>query len=431
MNDLARLARFTGFLALVFLLAACSAERKEEDVKETIAPGDPVLAVTRVDNGVTVFEYPGDALAKAPQWTLDSTPTATFGGEGESRYDLTRVSYVAPLSDGRVMTFAKVGNQVFVFGRDGKGERVIGRTGQGPGDWMRFGDPVLLESDTVLVLDFANNRLNWVTADGGIVRMSPYEITSDMRRMSSISGFIETGDLILHSAGTWGSHEQDSLNRSIAKVLASNLANSQVRPLITLPDLQAAPFETRFRGRIRNDLHPLRLGGQAHVTGWDSVIATATTSSPGVTLWDQNGIQRGRLILPATRRAVSQRMRDGRIAQELGWLTGSSSEGLVDAGESQRIAREAPFADSLPYFERLFTASDRTLWVVDAMAPADSGWSATGITKDGSIFARLVVSQDSRPMAFGAGQVIVRSEDDNGVVTLRLYRFIKRSAHGQ
>jgi hypothetical protein len=30
-------------------------------------------------------------------------------------------------------------------------------------------------------------------------------------------------------------------------------------------------------------------------------------------------------------------------------------------------------------------------------------------------------------MAFGAGQVIVRTEDDNGVVSLRVYRFTAKS----
>ena len=162
--------RLTGMTAFAVFACGCGAELETDRAEGLIGRGDPVPATTRIDNGVTVYEYPPDAFDRAPRWTLDSEPVSTIGGaDGDPKYDLTRTDWVIPLSDGRVMTFAGVGNQVFVFGRDGKGERVIGQTGQGPGDWMRFGTPVLLEDDTVLVLDFANRRLNWVTADGGIV----------------------------------------------------------------------------------------------------------------------------------------------------------------------------------------------------------------------------------------------------------------------
>src|SRR5262245_22456954 len=136
-------------VALLILMAGCSAEVDVEEVKQMLSRGDPVLATTRVENEVVVYEHASDAFAKSPQWTLEDAPAATIGGsEGDAQYDLTRVSYVVPFSDGRVMTFARVGNRVLVFSRNGKGERVIGRTGQGPGDWMNFGDPVLLENDT-------------------------------------------------------------------------------------------------------------------------------------------------------------------------------------------------------------------------------------------------------------------------------------------
>jgi hypothetical protein len=411
-------------VSLILATVACSADIDVEDVRQMISQGDPVLAATRIENDVVLYEHAAGALEKAPQWTLDSVPTARIGGaEGDAQYDLTRVSYVVPFSDGRVMTFARVGNRVLVFSRNGKGERIIGRTGQGPGDWMRFGDPVLLENDTALVLDFANNRLNWVTADGGIVRTAPFEVAGDVRRMSSISGFLPSGELVMHSAASWGGHTSDTLHRSLATVLGANIASGATRTLATLPDIQGVEYETRFRGRARTDWHPLRLSGYALVTGWDSVVATAVAESPIIEMRDASGNIVGRLAVPASRRAVTQSIRDAQIERELGWLNAPSSEGMVDANESRRLAREAPFADSLPYFERLMTGSDQTLWVVDAMAPSDAGWTATNFRNDGAILGRLTVNVKGYPMAFGAGQVIVRTEDENGVVSLHVYRF--------
>ena len=421
------------WLALVApLTMGCQSDVDAEFVKGMLSKGEPVAATTRVENGVTVYEHAPDAFSKAPHWTLEPTPASTIGGaDGDPQYDLTHARMVVQLSDGRVMTFAPVGNKVFVFGRDGKGERVVGRTGQGPGDWMNFGDPVLLENDTVLVLDFANRRLNWVTADGGIVRTAPYEISGDMRFMHGVSGFISTGELLMHSAGSWGGHQTDSLQRSLARVAAANIQTGEARSLPTIPDLQGIPVETRFRGRVRTDLQPLRLAGWpgALLAAWDSVYASVTASSRSIELRDATGVLRGRIEVPARRRAVTSAMRDAQVALEVDRMKAQATERMVDPSESERLAREAPFADSLPYFAQVMTGSDGTLWVVDAIAPNDSGWTATAFWKDGGILARLTVKGRSTPMAFGANQVIVRTEDENGVVALRVYRFM--NAEGQ
>jgi hypothetical protein len=433
MNGIAR-------LAWCLLSSACAGAYDAEAIRQSAPRGDPVLATARVENGVTVYGHAAGALDRAPPWKLESDPVVTIGGaDGDPNYDLTGVSYVVPLSDGRVMTFARIGNKVFVFGRDGKGERVIGRTGQGPGDWMRFGDPVLLKNDTVLVLDFANNRLNWVTADGGIVRTAPYDVTGEMRRMNQIAGFLSTGELLLHSAGTWGGHLTDSLHRSLAGVVAAKIVNgsSNVTPelprdaaafrtLTSVPDMQGSLVETRYRGRVRSVWQPVRLGGSALLAAWDSAYASVMAWSRTIELRDANGSLGARIEVPVRRRAVTPAMRDARIATELGWLSAPGSEGLIDRAESQRLAREAPFADSLPYFEHLVVGSDGTLWVVDAIAPNDSGWTATALRNDGAILGRLAATGRSVPMAFGANQVIVRAEDENGVVSLRVYRFMDR-----
>jgi 6-bladed beta-propeller len=390
-----------------------------------LSKGEPVAATTRVENDVTVYEHAPDALDKAPQWTLESAPASTIGGAGgDPQYDLTRAYFVVPLSDGRVMTFAPVGNKVFVFGRDGKGERVIGKTGQGPGDWMHFGTPVLLEDDTVLVLDLANNRLNWVTADGGIVRTAPYPVTGDMRFMNHIPGFMSTGELLMHSAGSWGGHQTDSLQRSLARVMAANIRTGETRSLGPVPDLPGAQVETRYRGRVRKDWKPLRLGGSALIEAWDSVYASVIASSRSIELRDATGVLRVRIDVPATRRSVTSAMRDAQIALELEAMKAQATERMVDPRESERLAREAPFADSLPYFAHMMMGSDETLWVVDAIAPNDSGWTATAFWKDGGILARLTVSVRSIPMAFGAGQVIVRTQDENDVVSFQVYRLV-------
>jgi hypothetical protein len=368
-----RIAALWRTLICCVAFAGCTADGDVQDVTKTISGGDPVLATTRVENGVTVHEHAHDAFRKAPHWTIEATPATTIGGGGgDPQFDLTWARYVIPLSDGRVMTFAPVGNKVIVFGKDGKGERTIGRTGQGPGDWMRFGDPVLLDGDTVLVLDFANNRLNWVTADGGVVRNAPYTVSGEMRRMNSISGFLPTGELVMHTAGWWGGHQTDSLQRSIALVLAANLTSGQARTVSELPDLQGTQVETRFRGRVSKDWQPLRLGGHALIASWDSVIATATATSSAIDLRDVDGKPGAQLRLGIPRRTVTGVMREAQIATELERMDGPSSERMVDPAKSRRLAREL-----------LIEACRDTPEVIRCLTPISYDWMTAGSMRIG------------------------------------------------
>ena len=256
-------------LLLILGTAACSVGERAAEARVNSA-GTPIVPVMRVDSGMTVMEHPPTAYSQAPQWTLEPTPLTTIGGtDGDPQFDLTWASYVVPLSDGRVMTFARVGSKVLLFDRNGKGVRTIGRQGQGPGDWMNFGDPVLLAGDTVLVLDFANNRLNWVTAEGGIVRTAPFTVTGDMRRTRNISGFLLTGELVMHSAGWSGGHQTDSLQRSLAPVLTANLTTGQSRMIAILPTCRVSSSKPDFA-----------VGHELNGTG--SGLAGTRSSSPGI-----------------------------------------------------------------------------------------------------------------------------------------------------
>jgi hypothetical protein len=235
-----------------------------------------------------------------------------------------------------------------------------------------------------------------------------------------VAGLLPGGEALTHSAGSWGGHETDSLGRSLAVLAALDLTTSALRAVATIPDLTGAEVETRFRGRKRTSWQPLRLGGWALVTVWDSLIASTGSSGPGIDLRDGTGSVRSRLLVRRPGRAVTEAMRAARIAIELARLSGPQSEGMVDAEESRRLARESPFADTLPRFSKLITAMGGTLWAVDAIAPSDSTWSATAFRKDGAIIGRLQVPGRSTPMAFGDGRVVVRTEDENGVVALHV-----------
>ena len=118
-------------------------------------------------------------------------------------------------------------------------------------------------------------------------------------------------------------------------------------------------------------------------------------------------------------------MRDAIIARELEQLRAPASERMIDPEESRRLARETPFADSLPHYGVVRTSPAGVIWVVDYTIPPDIGWAATAFRADGAIVGRVESSIRGVPVAFGDDRVVLRSTDDDGVVSLSIHRLIR------
>jgi hypothetical protein len=369
------------------------------------------------------MEHPADAFARAPRLVVDALPIATMGGaSGDPAYDLTYADHVVVLDDERVVALAGIGNRLMMFDRNGRGVWLYSRTGKGPGDLMAPHGLVRASGDTLLIPDISNQRVNRVIPGQGIVSQSPLSLR-DRMYVDRMAGVMPKGEFVMHRASSWGGGMPlaDTTSRSLAPVMLVDPATGETRQIATLPDLDIAPLETRFRGRKRVGLRPVRLGRSAHIAVWDSLIATATGEAYRIDLRNADGEVVARLQVPVPRRAVSQPMRDAQIAVELERFEGQRTERMVDPAESRRLIYDEPFVDSLPPYSGIFVTRGKTLWVVDAIAPGDSSWSATAFRADGAIAGRLTVQGRSQPVAFTDDRVVVRSQDENGVVALQVF----------
>ena len=79
---------------------------------------------------------------------------------------------------------------------------------------------------------------------------------------------------------------------------------------------------------------------------------------------------------------------------------------------------------SEPVVPWLFVTPNRTLWVVDATVPGEGAWTATAFRTDGAIFGRLRVPTESTPVAFADDRIVLRTNDDDGVVAFRVHRIV-------
>jgi hypothetical protein len=364
-----------------------------------LAQSAEVSPTRRAVSNIEVLEYPADARTRVPQYTTATAPAVRYGGADVApQFDLTWVSYAKTLSDGRIATLSR------------------------PGEFTRPLGIALGRGDSLVLVDPANNRLAWVLADRGVVREQSLS-SRFHRELAEVEGVLPDGALVLSGVGRLQHGTGTLPNRPSAAIGLVSPRTGESTLITSVPDLPLVVFETRYRGRReRAAFHP-RLGEYGQVAVWTDQLVTGDGSAM-IQLHDARGRVVRRVRVPGARRPVTRAMRTVVIERELNRMRGPRSESMVDKPESERLAREAPFADSLPVVGKLLVGSDGLLWIVDPIVPGEAAWSAIGMRKDGVIVAR-VSSRIGIPMAFSANSVLVRVEDSDGVVSLARYPLVQ------
>gem|GEM_PF-675480 len=408
-------------------------------LREELPPGVVTLlgahsaAASRTNNaGVPTPIFSTAALAQAPRTKLSALPTAVVGAIDDPEFDLTLVQSAALLDDGRVVTYTPFGRdrQVLVFGPKGRGEKALGRRGSGPNELQGPTSIFKTTKDTILVLDAGNRRLYKATAANGIVDSKEMP-TSLVRSTDQLAGVISGKYFVFFASG-----------RVPVPSKAGVLPNSSSTPvnIWSSPDspTQIAELSDLLVQKVTSPngvtVRALQFSPRAHVAVWDSLIATAVSDRYQIDLRQTNGHIVASFGVERPRRVVTSQMRNDYIEWRTAFLQNIPKEHRDNASQAERAKRLRStllFADSLPAFESIHMTSDGIMWIVDPLAPKDSGWSATAFRLDGTIASRLSASGTAVPIAFNRDRVAVREENQDGFVTLKIYRIVPDRTEGK
>jgi len=384
----------------------------------------PVLPKRQVKNGVVFLSHDSAALPRAPELSLEPRPLTTITGmSSDHSWFLTAgLDAFAILPNGQVAALIRLQNQIAVWSADGKLLKLIGRSGSGPGEFTRVSTLSVVSPDTLLVPDFANGRLNRITASKGFDESTSLvgKVPGDL---TGLAGSLPNGDLVFTSVGLYREGDTVTRTRAAIRVLRSGGSSAQIA---AIPDLELVRVLSRFRGNPRFIQAPLGFTRQAHVVVWDTLIASGSGNGFTIELREASGRQVAVLSLFGRPRRVTPQMRAAAVAADIERLNAPSTEQFIDRGESERLRRELPYSDSLPPYGRWFVSPNNTLWITDYRVPGEASWSAIAFRSDGAIVGRLKVEDGSTPVAFGDDRVLVSTEDSDGVVTLRAYRIRTR-----
>lgn len=392
----------------------------------------PTPSTVRGESGVTRVSYGRDAWTQADSLFLRPIPLAEIGGrDGDPDREFGELTSVALLADGRVVTFDADGSRLRVFSSDGRQVVQVGRQGHGPGEF-RKGSLAGFAVDSLVVVDMANRRINWFGSDF----TTPMSVTITGNGLGDAQGLIGVlpgRRVVMTSAGMRpGSH----LLRLAAGDTATSRANvvliggaERIDRVVQVPDLHMVglAMDMRMASGTRErtvEPTPLRFTPRAHVAVLDTFVVTASSDKPELDVRSPDGVTLWQLAVPFVRRAVTAEMRAAALKSDLDRLAAPSPEShLIDRAGLDRAFRATPSVDSLPYFSAMISSAgpDPTLWVVDERAPGETRWSAVAFDRRGRLRGRLHARVGGTPVAFGHDRVVVRSEDADGIVSLRVY----------
>jgi hypothetical protein len=405
--------RFLSRDAVVLLLVtACSATTDSSTGRATL----PLEPTVRDSAGVTIYEHPADALARAPLITMDSMPLAVFAGDvDDPAQDVSTLVWPMLTASGDLVGFDRAERQLLVL-HAATGERSrFGQRGSGPGDLGFVNDILVAPGDTLVLADLSNNRLAIAHPDTGVLREIPIAGFRNHRLVA------RNGEALLGSRldlGVFGEFKDGPVNFPI-QLAVWHPGDDSVRLAGTV-DAGREIMEIRVGPNTRSAISfDLPFGPRTRIARWGDGFLVGRGEGWSIERWDSTGAVTTVLRINAEQPPVTDEMMaryvEGLVEADLRRDSTLSADSL----RGRYAAR--PHADRRSPYISIRTAPDGTIWIRDYAIEGDTTWSATAIAPDGRILGRIVDRVGDPPIAWGDDRLAFKTEDDLGIATITIH----------
>ena len=387
--------------SLILLLSACG--------DAGAPPHDRAVVDTLLDGLVRVSNTAGEGAD--PDMGIRLIPELSLGvAEQEGPELFGSISALEVGADGRIFVLDRQANELRIFGADGRHERTVGRTGEGPGEYVRANGLLWAGPDTPVVVDQSGRRYSLLTADGDYVR--------SVRRPHGWIGYAFSG----------GYHQGRVLERTDFSDPAGD--PEEARPMfvaVGLAEPAGAPVDTLFL--------PMPTGPvvQAFPTppGWWIPIPFTPVATYRL---DQNGrllhghgerfrILRGELDGTVTREILLE-VESARVTEDelREWEEGVAVQRYLSmVGEALDTSL---IPDHKPYFDDLHPGWDGSVWASVPSPPMHLAWQvfdSVGIHLGRAELTGFDAAP-AVPPVIRHGRLHLAVEDELEVPRVRVYR---------
>jgi hypothetical protein len=401
-------------LALGLIIVACNQESVPSQAEMTV----------RDSAGVTVVESAGPRWSGADAWQLTPDPVISIGVlEGESAYELFRVTGAVRLSDGRIVIGTAGTGELRFFDSTGVHLASVGGEGGGPGEFQALGTLMRGPLDTLVAYDMMARRLSVFDPQGGHVRDVSLAFSSQVT-FPSVVGVFADGSLLAQVS-------QRQVFGPDAPELPLGPMRDSIVALQIAPDGERVDTIGRYAGS-RMHVRTMEFGGNSMRVPAPLIFSPTTVLRP-----------RGDAVVVGTTdryelRIVDAEGRVQRIVRKLHRRIPVSQEDIDSAQARTRAAMERanmpaelmeqqlnrPAADSLPAYGTIQVDLAGNIWVQEyALSWKAPGWSV--FDPDGAYLGDVTGMDDFRVTDIGVDYVLGVMTDELDVERVLLYGLVK------
>lgn len=377
--------------------------------------GDEGGAVVTDSAGVTIVSNPTVLMAAVPAWTLSEDPQVVIGDESAGDEPLNRIQAVVTLGDGRVAVANGMPPQVVVYGADGGRVAMVGRPGEGPGEFRGMSSLVERAGDSLAVWDPGTMRLSVFSADGSFGRSMDLrgEVASIMDAWTVILAPPE-GPFVVFPTSRFGNSSQPRYRPSaMAHVVRAGGEGVD----------SIGPFLSHEMFRTDWGYGPLFFGVATYPAIAGESLLLGDSERTELRWYTLDGSLERIARWPDGDRPLSE--------EAVAAVRAELDEGIPDKGPRSQNVDDLPFPDVLPAFGDVFTDAGGRIWVgeypegvgVQGMNPVPQrSWIV--FNAEGAVIATAVTPAGFELKGVRDGRAWGVFRDELGVETVRAYALV-------
>jgi hypothetical protein len=383
-------------------------------------------AAVRDSAGIAIVEYGDGAWEAAADWSLSATPITTIPRDpNDTTIDLTSSQIAALLDDGRLIAASMQPPQIYVFNADGSQQGLLGRGGEGPGEYQMISAILVPGGDSVVAYDFLRRHAQIFDVDGELMGDLQFPLGGTQipplllaRMNGDVWVFQVVNPLAQPPEGTSGAYRVDE------PVLIWSPGRTTLDTLVMLPGFSMVRGTLEVAGQSIPMGKVVGYGANTFLGAHGDLIWSTTGDRFVLTARDTAGTIRREVRLNRPPRPVSdQDKRVFKDALKEQWEQArafGAPEDMVQ-GEIQKIEEQTVFAEHRAAIGQMVVDRLGRVWVTPDAPTVDSTLTWGVFDAEGTLMGTLRLPQGTLISA-SEDRVVLRVEDDaTGLVRLEVW----------
>jgi len=409
-------------LATVFLaVAACGGGGERGVAAPTV----------RDSAGISIVENTGTVWAGGKGWTVADTPSVTIGGlEGEAAADMSGITGVVRLSDGRLAVANGGGPDIRFFDPTGAHLRTSGRKGSGPGEFQTMAGMFGFDGDSLLVADMMTRRMTVLGPDGGAAREFTLGGAGGMQvGEQSVSLAIPVG--AFPDGSVLGMAQAFRINQAPAGAYRDTAAYVVFGPdgavrdtAMRMPGIEMEQVTMNFMGREFTAPQPVPLGRITTLATRAGGIAVARNDQYEIEVHSADGALVRLVRVAMEPRPVTDADQAAHRKEQLDALANAPGMGAVPEPLKQQLRariEQAKYPATYPYVQEMRYDPDGNLWVGEVQPAGTTVRVYAVFDTAGALLGRVGMPDRFTPLWLGRDAVAGVWKDADDIEHVRVY----------